>query len=163
MWGKALRNESLDQNNAKDCLQSCGYSGKWTSFLPFRVQLHRMWAIAFRNGTLDRNTGRNVQRSADVSGNARHFCDFELNYTGCESSRIELNHWIQRKDISKFADVLFARILLVELRLTGPTSISWYVRTTFSKSLASYQSNDSALTVRLRILTFEPASSQISS
>ena len=29
-----------------------------------------------------------------------------------------------RKDISKFADVLFARILLVELRLTGPTSIS---------------------------------------
>ena len=36
---KALRNESLDQNNARDCLQSCGYSGKWTSFLPFRVQL----------------------------------------------------------------------------------------------------------------------------
>ena len=39
MREKALRNESLDQNNAKDCLQSCGYSGKWTSFLPFRVQL----------------------------------------------------------------------------------------------------------------------------
>ena len=27
---------------------------------------------------------RNVKRSADVSGNARHFCDCELNFTGCE-------------------------------------------------------------------------------
>ena len=48
---KALRNESLDQNNAKDCLQSCGYSGKRnftlrsSAFLPFRVQLHRMWDL----------------------------------------------------------------------------------------------------------------------
>ena len=39
---KALRNESLETNNARDCLQSCGYLSKWTSFLPFRVQL-RMW------------------------------------------------------------------------------------------------------------------------
>ena len=36
---KALRNESLETNNARDCLQSCGYLSKWTSFLPFRVQL----------------------------------------------------------------------------------------------------------------------------
>ena len=36
---KALRNESLETNNAKDCLQSCGYLSKWTSFLPFLVQL----------------------------------------------------------------------------------------------------------------------------
>ena len=36
---KAFRNESLDQNNARDCLQSCDFSGKWTSFLPFRFQL----------------------------------------------------------------------------------------------------------------------------
>ena len=48
-----------------------------------------MRAIAFRNGPLDRNTGRNVKRSADVSGNARHFCDCELNYTGCEEKRLE--------------------------------------------------------------------------
>ena len=41
---KALRNESLETNNARDCLQSCGYLSKWTSFLPFRVQL-RMWDI----------------------------------------------------------------------------------------------------------------------
>ena len=32
---------------------------------------------------------RNVKRSADVSGNARHFCDCELNYTGCEEKRLE--------------------------------------------------------------------------
>ena len=25
-----------------------------------------------------------MKRSADVSGNARHFCDVEFNYTGCE-------------------------------------------------------------------------------
>ena len=43
--------------------------------------------IAFRNGTLDSNAGRNVKRSADVWGNARHFCDGELNYTGCEAER----------------------------------------------------------------------------
>ena len=36
---KALRNESLETNNARDCSQSCGYLSKWTSFLPFRVQL----------------------------------------------------------------------------------------------------------------------------
>ena len=36
---KALRNESLETNNAKECLQSCGCLSKWTSFLPFRVQL----------------------------------------------------------------------------------------------------------------------------
>ena len=41
---------------------------------------------------------------------------------------------------------------VVELRLTGQTSISWYVRTTRSESLAAYQSNDSGLSVRLRIL-----------
>ena len=51
-----------------------------------------MRAIAFRNGTLENSSQceefeierRNVKRSADVSGNARHFCDCELNYTGCE-------------------------------------------------------------------------------
>ena len=41
---------------------------------------------------------------------------------------------------------------VVELGLTGPTSISWYGRTTHFESLASYQSNDSALSVRPRIL-----------
>ena len=60
--------------------ESCGCLLKWTSFLLFRTQLHRMRDIALRNGPLDRNAGRNVQRSADVSGNARHFCDCELNY-----------------------------------------------------------------------------------
>ena len=30
-----------------------------------------------------------MKRSADVSGNARHFCDCELNYTGCEEKRLE--------------------------------------------------------------------------
>ena len=40
---KALRNESLETNNAKDCLQSCGYLSKWTSFLLFRVRILRIW------------------------------------------------------------------------------------------------------------------------
>ena len=78
--------------------ESCGHIRKWTSVLWARVQLQdvrksdqrlnsRMWDIAPRNGTLDSNAGRNVKRSADVWGNARHFCDCELNYIGCESSR----------------------------------------------------------------------------
>ena len=40
----------------------------------------------------------------------------------------------------------------VELGLTGPTSISTNIRTTCSKSLAVFVSNDSALSVRPRIL-----------
>ena len=42
----------------------------------------------------------------------------------------------------------------VELGLTGPTSISTNIRTTCSKSLAVFVSNDSSLSVRPRILTF---------
>ncbi len=34
-----------------------------------------------------------MQRSADVSGNARHFCDGEFNFTGCEGELSGLNHW----------------------------------------------------------------------
>ena len=37
---KAFRNESLETNNARDSLLTCGYLSKWTSFLPFRVQLY---------------------------------------------------------------------------------------------------------------------------
>lgn len=40
----------------------------------------------------------------------------------------------------------------VELGLTGPTSISTNIRTTCSKSLAVFVSNDSSLSVRPRIL-----------
>ena len=40
----------------------------------------------------------------------------------------------------------------VELGLTGPTSISTNIRTTCSKSLAVFVSNDSPLSVRPRIL-----------
>ena len=43
-------------------------------------------------------------------------------------------------------------ILVVELGLTGPTSISTNIRTTCSKSLAVFVSNDSSLSVRPRIL-----------
>ena len=81
MREKALRNESLDQNNAKDCLQSCGYSGKWTSFLPFRVQLQDVRHRAQKwNVGPERRKGLGTSR-ADVSGNARHFCDGELDFT----------------------------------------------------------------------------------
>ena len=52
-----------------------------------------MWDIAVRNRPLDRNDGRNVKRSAYVSGSGRDFCDGELNYTGCETSRSETDHW----------------------------------------------------------------------
>ena len=97
---KALRNESLETNNAKDCLQSCGYLSKWTSFLLFRVRMPRMRDIALRNGTLDRNTVNGWNSRADISGNARHFCDGELNYTGYEAerqkplrSKISTSHW----------------------------------------------------------------------
>ena len=41
---------------------------------------------------------------------------------------------------------------LVELGLTGPTSISTNIRTTCIKSLAVFVSNDSSLSVRPRIL-----------
>ena len=44
---------------------------------------------------------------------------------------------------------------VVELRLTGPTSISTNIRTTCSKSLAVFVSNDSSLSVRPRILVVE--------
>ena len=43
----------------------------------------------------------------------------------------------------------------VELGLTGPTSISTNIRTTCSKSLAVFVSNDSSLSVRPRILVVE--------
>ena len=45
----------------------------------------------------------------------------------------------------------------VELGLTGPTSISTNIRTTCSKSLAVFVSNDSPLSVRPRILGVELA------
>ena len=32
-------------------------------------------------------------RRAYVWGNARHFCDCELNYPGCEQSRSEMERW----------------------------------------------------------------------
>ena len=83
--------------------ESCGCLLKWTSFLLFRTQLHRMRDIALRNGPLDRNAGRNVKRSADVSGNARYFCDSELNYTttqehinSCRSTNITHRHIVWR-------------------------------------------------------------------
>ena len=43
----------------------------------------------------------------------------------------------------------------VELGLTGPTSISTNIRTTCSKSLAVFVSNDSSLSVRPRILSIK--------
>ena len=43
---KAVRNESLETNNARDCLQSCGYLSKWTSFLLFRVRMPRIYKDA---------------------------------------------------------------------------------------------------------------------
>ena len=46
----------------------------------------------------------------------------------------------------------FSSYLGVELGLTGPTSISTNIRTTCSKSLAVFVSNDSSLSVRPRIL-----------
>ena len=60
-----------------------------------------MRAIAFRNGTLENSSQceefeierSNVKRSADVSGNARHFCDCELDYTGYETERSEMERW----------------------------------------------------------------------
>ena len=68
MWGRTLRTETLDQNNARDCSQSCGYSGKWTSVLWARAQLHRMWAIALRNGTLDPNDAKDSVRVVRTFG-----------------------------------------------------------------------------------------------
>ena len=50
------------------------------------------------------------------------------------------------------ASVFLLHILEVELGLTGPTSISTNIRTTCSKSLAVFVSNDSSLSVRPRIL-----------
>ena len=46
----------------------------------------------------------------------------------------------------------FLTSYVVELGLTRLTSTSWYARTTCSKPLASYQSSDSVLSVRPRIL-----------
>ena len=51
-----------------------------------------------------------------------------------------------------FASNRFSSYPEVELGLTEPTSISTNIRTTCSKSLAVFVSNDSALSVRPRIL-----------
>ena len=51
MWGRTLRTESLDRSNARDCLQSCGYFGKWTSVLWARTQLHRQNARTQKTST----------------------------------------------------------------------------------------------------------------
>ena len=80
------------------------------------------WARNRRNGVRFPKHPQNVSRSFRCSGPTFHF-------------------WTRL--LTSF---------VVELGLTGPTSISWYVRTTRPESLAAYQSNDSALSVRPRIL-----------
>ena len=66
--------------------------------------------IAFRNGTLDSNAGRNVKRSADVRGNARHFCDFELNYTRIREKGVK-NH-STCSEIKKSLQKMHSQLLL---------------------------------------------------
>ena len=80
------------------------------------------WAHNRRNGVRFPKHPQNVSRSFRCSGPTFHF-------------------WTRL--LTSF---------IVELGLTGPTSISGYVLTTRPESLSSYQSNDSALSVRPRIL-----------
>ena len=40
----------------------------------------------------ERRKGLETSR-AYVWGNARHFCEAEPDYTGCEKKRLETNHW----------------------------------------------------------------------
>ena len=92
--GRTLRDESLETNTARDLIQvvrmfvemDVGPVSPSSTTQDVR-QKSKPLRRAFRNGTLDSNAGRNVKRSADVWGNARHFCDGELNYTGCEAER----------------------------------------------------------------------------
>ena len=83
------------QFSRKRSERPCGLNSKGLSLCFFELNFtgcepefnSRMWDIAPRNGTLDRNTVSGWNSRADISGNARHFCDCELNYIGCESSR----------------------------------------------------------------------------
>ena len=44
------------------------------------------------NVGLERRKGLGTSR-ADISGNGRRSCEPELNYTGCETSRSEMERW----------------------------------------------------------------------
>ena len=56
------------------------------------------------------NAGRNVKRSADVRGNARHFCDFELNYTRIREKGVK-NH-STCSEIKKSLQKMHSQLLL---------------------------------------------------
>ena len=81
--------ESLDRSNARDLAQvvrllrevdvSPVSPSSTTGCDQSRSEMER-WKI-FHSAKDLKQKRRNVKRSADVSGNARHFCDFELNYT----------------------------------------------------------------------------------
>ena len=102
---KAFRNESLDQNNARDCLQSCGFSGKWTSFLPFRFQLQDVSKSAQSRWRFELCRKRLV-KSCGQSKKGLSLCFCELNY------RIQGRKTEDKKELTVwalFASSSFAR------------------------------------------------------
>ena len=91
--GRTLRTETLDRSCARNVKRSEDDFGKWTPFLLLRVRLHRIRGRTLRTETLDRSDVRNVIRSANDSGSGRQSCEPEFNYTGYETSRLEMDRW----------------------------------------------------------------------
>ena len=61
--------------------KSCGYYGKWTSFLPFRVQLYRMWAKALIGDDGSRFCRKRSERPCGQNTKGLSLCFCELNFT----------------------------------------------------------------------------------
>ena len=92
--GRTLRDESLETNTARDLIQVVRMFvemdvGPVSPSSTSQDARHRAqkWNVG-----PERRKGLGTSR-ADVSGNARHFCDGEFNFTGCEGERSGLNHW----------------------------------------------------------------------
>ena len=90
---KAVRNESLETNNARDCLQSCGYLSKWTSFLLFRVRMLRIRGRTLRTEPLDRSNARDSERVVRILREVDVSPVSPSSTTWYEKKRLETNHW----------------------------------------------------------------------
>ncbi len=101
-----------------------------------------------------------MKRSADVSGNARHFCDCELNYIGCESSRSTTQGCEQKGHQHLLMSFFVSCVVEFE---KAETQAFLALSARLFKSLTAKFEPSSSLNAFSYILTSVPTWSQISS
>ena len=119
VWGFALRNGTLDQNDAKDSERVVRTFGE-THAISAKPNPTKTGYEGERSGLnhWTRITQRTACSRAAILGSGRRFCLFEFNY----------RMWAKRT--SAFADVLFC-ILCSWVRKSRDSSLSRFVRATF--------------------------------